>query len=121
MKLLSAEYKEEEYFGHMLLTIWMRVLNLPTILRKSLVDGTMFGVTQKVDTPTTWANKFGCFVVGVLDPYVIPTRVDVIIGNRFFELEFEVEPFEPTLIVRMAALEYHQRRYGGDDDNVGNG
>ena len=65
----------------------MRVLNLPTILREYLVLwalGTLFGVTQDVDIVTTRASSFGRFVVAVLDPEAIPTKLDVIIGNRYF-------------------------------------
>ena len=74
----------------------MRVKNLPTILREYAilwVLGTLFGVTQDVDMVTTRASSFGRFAVAVLEPEAIPTKLDVIIGNRYFQLIFEVEPF----------------------------
>jgi len=86
--LKFQEFKEdEEYFGHALPVVWMGVLNLPTILREYLVLwalGTLFGVTQDVDMVTTRASSFGRFAVAVLDPEAIPTKLDVIIGNRYF-------------------------------------
>ena len=86
--------------GHVLPTVWMRVLNLPKILREYLVlwaVGTMFGVTQEVDMVMTRANKFGRFAVAVLKPELIPKKMDVIIGNHFLELLFEVEHFDPNI------------------------
>ena len=47
--LKFQEFKEEEeYFGHALLVVWMRVMNLPTILKEYVILwalGTLFGVT----------------------------------------------------------------------------
>ena len=60
----------------------------------------MFGVTQVVDTVTTRDNSFARFAVAVLEPELILKKMDVIIGNHFFELKFEVEPFDPNLGVR---------------------
>ncbi|CAO2039036.1 unnamed protein product [Urochloa humidicola] len=91
--------EDEEYYGHALPVVWMRVLNLPSILREYVVLwalGTLFGVTQEVDIFTTNANNFGRFAVAVLEPTVIPTRLDVIIGN-------EVEPFQPNIGLSMRA------------------
>jgi hypothetical protein len=42
---------------------------------------------------TTRANNFGRFAVAVLEPDAILTKLDVIIGNRYFQLTFAVEPF----------------------------
>ena len=99
--LKFQEFKEdEEYFGHALPVVWMRVLNLLTILREYLVLwalGTLFGVTQDVDMVTTRASSFGRFAVAVLDPEAIPTKLDIIIGNRYFQLLFEVEPYLPNI------------------------
>src|SRR6266508_3729206 len=89
----------------------MWVLNLPKILREYMVlwaIWTMFGVTQDVDMVVTQdvdmlmtrTNKFGRFAAAVMEPELIPTKMDVIIGNLFFELLFEVESFDPNLGVR---------------------
>ena len=78
----------------------MRVTNLPTILREYVILwalGTLFGVTQEVDMVTTRASNFGRFTVAVLEPNAIPTKLDVIIGNRYFQLVFEVEPYSPNV------------------------
>ena len=102
--LKFEEFKEEEeYFGHVLPVVWMRVTNLPTILREYVILwalGTLFGVTQEVDVITTRASNFGRFTVAVLEPDAIPTKLDVIIGNRYFQLLFEVEPFSPNIGLR---------------------
>ena len=81
----------------------MGVLNLPKILREDLilwVIRTMFRVIQDVDMVMTRVNKFGRFAVAVLDPELIPKKMDVIIGNHFFELLFEVKPFYANVGVR---------------------
>ena len=83
--------------------VWMRVTNLPTILREYVILwalGTLFGVTQEVDMVTIRASNFGRFAVVVLEPDAIPTKLDVIIGNRYFQLIFEVEPFSPNIRLR---------------------
>lgn len=36
-------------------------------------------------------SKFGHFQVGVLDPSLVPTQMDVIIGKRYLELKFVIE------------------------------
>jgi hypothetical protein len=86
--LKFQQFKEdEEYFGHALLVVWMRVLNLPTFLKEYLVLwalGTLFGVTQDVDMVTSRASSFGRFAVAVLEPEAIPTKLDIIIGNQYF-------------------------------------
>ena len=69
----------------------MRVINLLTILREYVILwalGTLFGVTQDMDMVTTRASNFGRFAVAVLEPEAIPTKLDVMIGNRYFQLIF---------------------------------
>lgn len=97
MHLKFEDYEEDEYFGHELPFVWMRVLNLPKVLRSYEVlwaIGTMFGATQRVDMITTRKNNFGRFEVAVLNPNIIPSKMDVVIGTRFFELDFEIEAME---------------------------
>jgi len=96
MRLNFECFEEEEYFGHELPMVWMRVLNLPKVLRAYQVlwaVGTLLGATQKVDMISTRKNKFGRFKVAVLNPTILPTTMDCVIGTRFLELQFEVEPF----------------------------
>jgi hypothetical protein len=72
----------------------MRVLSLPAVLRAYEVlwaIGTMFGGTTKMDMVTTRRNNFGRFDVAVLNPVIIPSEMDVVIGTRWFELKFSVE------------------------------
>jgi hypothetical protein len=51
----------------------------------------MLGSTQIVDMETTRKSDFGRVFVAVLNPGLIPTQLDVVIGDHYFELEFEVE------------------------------
>lgn len=69
-------------------SVWMRVTNLPRVLRAYevlWVLGTMFGATLKVDIISTRKNKFGHFQVAVLNPTSVPSQMDVVIGKRYFE------------------------------------
>ena len=102
--LKFQEFMEDEgYYGHALPMVWMRVINLPTILKEYVILwalGTLFGVTHDVDMVTTRASNFGRFAVAVLEPEAIPTKLDVIISNIYFQLIFEVEPFAPNIGLR---------------------
>jgi hypothetical protein len=49
---------------------------------------------------TTRASNFGWFAVAVLEPEAIPTKLYVIIGNRYFQMIFEVEPYVPNIGLR---------------------
>jgi hypothetical protein len=40
---------------------------------------------------TTRRNEFGRILVAMLDPKLIPRKLDVVIGAHYFDLEFEVE------------------------------
>jgi hypothetical protein len=51
----------------------------------------MLGSTQIIDMETTRKNEFGRVIVAVLNPGLIPAQLDVVIGDHYFELEFEVE------------------------------
>lgn len=87
-------FEEEEFMGEELPRVIMRVLNLSAVLRTYEVlwaIGTMFGATTKVDMITTRRNSFGRFEVAVLNPTIVPTEMDVVIGTRWFELKFQVE------------------------------
>lgn len=41
---------------------------------------------------TTRKNNFGRILVVVLDPKLLPPKLDVVIGDHYFELKFEFEP-----------------------------
>ncbi|CAL5011144.1 unnamed protein product [Urochloa decumbens] len=119
LSLKFEEFEEEEYFGYELPTVWMRVLNLPKVLRTYEVlwaIGTMFGATQRVDMITTRKNSFGRFKVAVLNPKEVPTEMDVVIGTRFFELKFAIEPLE---IAQGEANKPTAPKDDGDDEPQG--
>ena len=61
--------------------------DLPTLC----VVGLMLGSTQTVDMEAIRKNNFGQIIVAVLNPKLIPTHLDVVIGDHYFELDFEVE------------------------------
>lgn len=44
-----------------------------------------------VDMKTTRKNSFGRIQVAVLEPNLLPPNLDVVIGDRYFELSFEYE------------------------------
>jgi hypothetical protein len=116
MSLKFEECEEEEYYGHELTLLWMRVLNLPEVLQSYEVIwaiGTMFGTTQRVDMITTRKNKFGRFQIAVMNPSVMPTRMDVVIGARFFELQFKIEQYAPT---RGASLFLNRNNEEGENN-----
>jgi hypothetical protein len=78
----------------LLTKIWIRVLGLRTKLREYLelwAVGSMLGSTQVVDMEKTRKSNFGRVLVAVLNPSLIPDRLDVVIGDHYFELYFEVE------------------------------
>jgi hypothetical protein len=51
----------------------------------------MLGSTQVVDMEATRKNIYGRILVAVINPSLIPDRLDVVIGDHYFELDFEVE------------------------------
>jgi hypothetical protein len=83
--------KEE---GFLLPKVWIRVYGIRKKLREFLnlwAIGSMVGSTQTVDMKTTRKNNFGRILVAVLDPNLVPTKLDVVIGDHYFELRFEKE------------------------------
>lgn len=53
--------------------------------------GTILVSTQMVDMKTTRKSNYGRIFVAVLDPKLLPSQLDVVIGDHYFELKFEVE------------------------------
>jgi hypothetical protein len=52
----------------------------------------------------------------VLEPEAIPTKLDVIIGNRYFRLIFEVEPYLPNIGLRSI---WNTQNNGNEDHGNG--
>jgi hypothetical protein len=70
---------------------------MPSELRDFLtiwVVGTILGVTMDVDMIFTRQCNRARLQVLVLDPALIPTSIDVVIGDNIYELHFKVEPDE---------------------------
>jgi hypothetical protein len=92
-RLKFEEWREKEV-GFLLSKVWIRVFGLRRELCEFLdlwAVGSMLGSTQIVDMETTQNSEFGRVLVAVLNPGLIPTQLDVVIGDHYFELEFEVE------------------------------
>jgi hypothetical protein len=84
----------EKEAGFLLPKVWVRIGGLRKELREFLelwAIGSLLGSTQMVDMETTRKNDFGRVLVAVLNPALIPSNLDVVIGDHYFELEFEVE------------------------------
>ena len=93
LRLQFEEWQEKEE-GFLLPKVWIRVLGIRKSLREYKIlwaVGSMLGSTQVVDMETTRKSDFGRIIVVVLNPLLIPARLDVVIGDHYFELEFEVE------------------------------
>ena len=91
LKFQEWHVKEE---GFLLPKVWLRVTGIRKPLREYLnlwAIGTMFGSTQMVDMVTTRKNDFGRILVAVLDPTLLPSRMDVVIGDHYFVLKIEKE------------------------------
>jgi hypothetical protein len=77
--------------------VWVQMIRMPSELRDFLtiwVVGTIVGVTKDVDVIFTRQYNRARLQVLVLDPALIPTSVDVVIGDNVYELHFKVEPDE---------------------------
>jgi hypothetical protein len=91
---LKFELWQEKEVGFLLPKVWVRVFSLRKDLYEFLelwVVGSMIGSTQIVDMETTRKSDFGRILVTVLNPSLIPKQLDVVIGDHYFELVFEVE------------------------------
>jgi hypothetical protein len=74
--------------------VWVQMTRLPSELRDFLTlwaIGTILGVMKEVDMIFTHHYKRSRMQILVLDPALIPTSVDVVIGESVFELHFKVE------------------------------
>jgi hypothetical protein len=77
--------------------IWVQMTRMTSELRDFLtiwVVGTILGVTKDVDMIFTRQYNRARLQVLVLDLALIPTLVDVVIGDNVYELCFKVEPDE---------------------------
>lgn len=92
---LNFDESHSEEGGYLLPKVWIRVTGLRKKLREYLnlwAIGTLFGSTQMVDMETKRKNNFGRVLIAVLDPKLLPPKLDVVIGDHYFDLKFEVEP-----------------------------
>jgi hypothetical protein len=91
---LRFEVWQEKEVGFLLPKVWIRVFRLQRELYEFLdlwATRSMLGSTQTVDMETTRKGNFGRVQVAVLNPSLIPEQLDVVIGDHYFEVEFEVE------------------------------
>lgn len=91
---LEFEEWHDKDEGFLLPKVWVRVSGIRKALREYLnlwAVGSILGSTQVVDMKTTRKNDFGRICVAVLDPKLLPKELDVVIGDRYFELKFVIE------------------------------
>ena len=91
-KIAVEEWQEKE--GFLLPKVWVRVRDIRKPLREFLIlwaVGSLLGSTQTVDMESTRKSDYGRILVAVLDPKLIPRKLDVVIGDHYFDLEFKVE------------------------------
>lgn len=62
-------------------------------------------------------NKFGRFKVVVLNPSFVPKKMDVVIGTRYMDLKFEIEPFESNVEAPQQGVDKEGDDNGNDDMN----
>ncbi|CAN6317318.1 unnamed protein product [Urochloa humidicola] len=91
---MNFDLWQEKQEGYLLPKVWVRVYGMRPELREFLelwAIGSMLGSTQIVDMETTRKSDFGRIFIAALNPLLIPAKLDVVIGDHYFELEFEVE------------------------------
>ena len=79
--------------------VWVQFRGLPSEFKEFPIIwavGTILGVPRAVDTIFTKNTGRPRMKVAVLDPKLIPTYVDVVIGDFIYELQFVVEVESPT-------------------------
>jgi hypothetical protein len=77
--------------------VWVQMAKLPSELRDFLTVcaiRTILGVTKDVDMIFMRQHNGRRMQVLVLDMALIPTSVDMVIGDNVYELDFRVEPQE---------------------------
>lgn len=117
---IRVEFEEwfEEEEGFLLPKVWVKVFGLRKKLREYLTlwaMGSLLGATQLVDTKTTRKNEFGRFFVAVLNPKLIPKMIDVVIGDHYFELKFEVE--KKGVDENGEEVEFNLEDWDGDEED----
>jgi hypothetical protein len=93
-KLKVEELGSGSKAKHVMEKVWVQMTRLPSELRDFLTlwaIGTILGVTKEVDMIFTRHYKRSRMQILQLDPALIPTSVDVVIGESVFELHFKVE------------------------------
>lgn len=88
---LEFEEWHDKDEGFLLPKVWVRVSGIRKALMEYLNLWAILGATQVVDMKTTRKNDFGRINMTVLDPKLLPKELDVVIGDRYFELKFEIE------------------------------
>jgi len=109
----------EKETGYLLPKVWVRVYGIRKELREFQelwAVGSMLGSTQIVDMETTRKSDFGRIFVAVLNPKLIPASLDVVVGDHYFELGFEVEKIGVDENGEDAVFEW-----SGEEDDEGKG
>jgi hypothetical protein len=94
VKLQIEERMMDSDVKFVLPTVWVQFTGLPSHLRDYLVTwavGTILGVTKDVDMVFTREFDICRMQVLVMNPNLIPSLVNVVIGENLYELKFQVE------------------------------
>jgi hypothetical protein len=102
--------------------VWVQMTKLPNELRDFLTIlaiGTILGATMDTDMTFTRHYNRPRMQVLVLDPALIPTSVDVVIGDNVIELHFKVEPEDMLETPKPLKMDENSDDIDGKDDENG--
>lgn len=119
--LIFEEWFEKEE-GFLLPKVWVMVSKIGKMMRQLLIlwaTGSMLGSTQTVDMEMTRKNDFGRTLSLSLIQYIlIPAQLDVVTGDHYFELKFELEKVGIYENGEEVEIDHDNKE---DEDNGGNG
>jgi hypothetical protein len=101
-RMQFEEWHEKEE-GYLLPKVWVRVRCIREPLCEFLIlwaVGSLLGSTQTVDMETTRKNEFGRIFIAVLDPKLIPRKLDVVIGDHYLIWNSKLKKEASTRMVK---------------------
>ena len=99
--------------------VWVQIRGLPNEFKEFPIIwavGTILGVPRAVDTIFTKNTGRPRMKVAVLDPKLIPTFMDVVIGDFIYELQFAVEVESLTGEPQLMDMDYTNEEEPKEDD-----
>jgi hypothetical protein len=117
--MIIEELDRESTVKQVMRKVWVHMSKLPSELRNILTIwsvSTILRVTKDVDIIFTRQINRARMQVLVLDPALIRTSVDVVIGDNVYELHFKVEPDEMSENMRSLDMEDDSDDIDGMDE-----